>query len=47
MIPKSTDPLHLAENLNLFDFSLTFEELCEIKSLNKNEHFCWNPDTIN
>lgn len=35
VIPKSTNPVHIAENLNVFDFKLTDDELDIIKSLDQ------------
>lgn len=39
VFPRSTNPEHLRENLNIFDFSLTNEEMQEIKALDKGERF--------
>lgn len=38
-IPKSTKPERLAENINVFDFELTAEEMKAIASLNKNKRY--------
>ncbi len=46
VIPKSTKKNHLIENFNIFDFILEGEDMNRINNLNKNEHFCWNPDTV-
>jgi len=35
-IPKSTSPVRLAENFNVFDFQLTAEDVRAIDSMNKN-----------
>ena len=42
VIPGSTNPDHIRENLALFDFTLTDEEMDSIGALNKNERF-YNP----
>lgn len=34
-IPKSTDPRHIAENIAIFDFELTSEELARITALHR------------
>lgn len=39
VFPKSTNPEHLRENLDIFDFSLTNVEMQEIKALDKGERF--------
>jgi D-xylose reductase len=39
VIPKSTNPKHLAENLDLFNFSLTQVEMEAISGLNLNHRF--------
>lgn len=38
-IPKSTKPERISENMDVFDFELTKEEIKEITSLNKNHKF--------
>lgn len=46
-IPKASSLEHLAENLDLFDFSLTTEECCEIFSLDRHTRLVdpsWAPD---
>ena len=40
VIPKASSKKHLEENLQIFDFSLTDEEIKILDSLNKNERFC-------
>lgn len=39
VIPKSVTPERLQENIAVFDFAMTDEELAEISSLNKNHRF--------
>ena len=34
-IPGSSNPKHIRENINIFDFSLTDEEMDQINALNK------------
>lgn len=33
-LPKSTNPEHIIENLNIFDFTLTDEEMAQMRALN-------------
>lgn len=40
-IPGSSNPAHIAENLNIFDFELTDSEMAQIASLNRNEKHDW------
>lgn len=39
VIPKTTDPARLAENLNVFDFNISDEDMKAISSLNKDRRF--------
>ncbi|PAQ14312.1 aldo/keto reductase [Bacillaceae bacterium SAOS 7] len=44
IIPKSVHPERIQENVNLFDFELTSEDMMQIDALNKNERFGADPD---
>ncbi|KAK2144236.1 hypothetical protein LSH36_776g02440 [Paralvinella palmiformis] len=46
VIPKSTNPDHIRENISISDFELTEEEIGQLSGLNKNKHFTWNPEKI-
>lgn len=46
-IPKSTKPARLQENADIFDFSLTAEDMEQINSLNRNQRFGPDPDDFN
>lgn len=39
VIPGARSENHIKENINIFDFKLTNEEMAEISKLNKNEPF--------
>ena len=41
VIPGSSNPDHIKENLDLFDFELSGEEMEQIKSLNRDEKHDW------
>lgn len=43
-IPKSSHKKRLAENIDIFDFELTSEEIGRINALNKNERIGADPD---
>lgn len=43
VVPRSTSRKHLIENLNIFDFQLTEDELKEITGLNRNEYSRFDP----
>ncbi|MDR2955625.1 MAG: aldo/keto reductase [Prevotella sp.] len=45
-IPKSANEKRMAENLNIFDFSLTDEDIKAINSLNKNMRIGPDPDHV-
>ena len=37
VVPKSTEPAHIAENLDVFDFELTDEQVQKISALDQGE----------
>ncbi len=41
VIPGSSNPDHIKENTELYDFSLTDEEMAQINALNRNEKHDW------
>lgn len=43
VIPRSKSKQHLAENINIFDFELTTDEMSAIDSLNQNKYSRGNP----
>ncbi len=43
IIPKSISPTRIKENIDLFDFNLSNEEIIEIDSLNKDKRFSQDP----
>ncbi|TDL90247.1 aldo/keto reductase [Vibrio vulnificus] len=46
VIPKSITPSRISENAQVFDFSLSLNEMNQIDALNKNERFGSNPDEL-
>ena len=40
-IPSSSNPDHIRENLELFDFELTDEEMGQIQAINRDEKHDW------
>ncbi|MGG0658643.1 aldo/keto reductase [Rummeliibacillus pycnus] len=46
-IPKSMTPSRIRENLDIFDFTLTDEEIEKISSLNEDFHYGPNPEVFN
>lgn len=46
VIPKSITPSRIEENMQVFDFSLSLNEMNQIDALNKNERFGSNPDEL-
>ena len=47
VLPKSKDEGRIKENIDLFDFELTEEEMEKINKLREiNHRCCWNPHRI-
>ncbi len=46
-IPKSGNQQHLRENANIFDFTLTNEDMSELDELNENFRLVDDPHLIN
>ena len=44
IIPGSRNPEHIKENADIFDFTLTDDEMAEIAKLNKNERYYYATD---
>ena len=45
VIPRSTQPAHIKENFDLFDFALTAEEMTQLTALDKKEPLIGRPET--
>ncbi len=46
IIPKSVTPSRIAENIDIFDFSISSKDMEKINAFNKNERIGSNPDTM-
>uniref|UniRef100_UPI00359004F9 glyoxal reductase-like isoform X1 n=2 Tax=Myxine glutinosa TaxID=7769 RepID=UPI00359004F9 len=46
VIPKSTNVHHLAENVDIFNFTLSDEDMECLNSLDVHKHYCWDPHTV-
>jgi hypothetical protein len=46
ILPKSTNTKHINENVEVFSFSLTTEDMTTLDNLNKDTHLCWNPEDV-
>jgi diketogulonate reductase-like aldo/keto reductase len=45
-IPKASNPMHIRENAQVFDFSITDADMLTLNSLNENLHLCWDPTNV-
>ncbi|KGR75733.1 aldo/keto reductase [Ureibacillus sinduriensis] len=45
-IPKSVTPSRIEENVQIFDFELSSEQMTSLNQLNKNQRFGQNPDSF-
>ncbi|XP_005089972.1 glyoxal reductase [Aplysia californica] len=43
VLPKSTNPAHIVENMDIFSFSLSTEQLQALSNLDQQMHYCWDP----
>ena len=45
-IPKASNPKHIRENAQVFNFSITDEDMISLNNLNENLHLCWDPTNV-
>ena len=46
VIPKSTNPEHIKNNIDIFSFSLKDCDMSAIGNLDTQHHYCWNPSSV-
>ena len=46
VLPKSTNPQHIADNMDSFRFELEHCDMERLNGLNCDRHYCWNPDKV-
>lgn len=46
VLPKSTNPAHIAENIDIFSFSLSEDHMAALCQLDHKVHYCWNPAQV-
>ena len=44
VIPKASSPVHMAQNIDIFDFELTAQHMDSIRALNKEYRYFYRPD---
>jgi len=47
VIPGTGKPKHMKDNIQLFDFKLTDEEMALIDKLGSETNLAWTPDLLN
>jgi diketogulonate reductase-like aldo/keto reductase len=45
-LPKSTTPARIVQNVDVFDFKLSKQDMTQLAALNKNMRTCWNPTRV-
>ncbi|RUS87788.1 hypothetical protein EGW08_004453 [Elysia chlorotica] len=46
VLPKSTNPVHIAENIDVFSFTLSEEQMAVLSQLDQQKHYCWDPASV-
>jgi len=46
VLPKSTNPKHIEENAQIFDFQLSDDQMSRLTGINCNVHYCWDPSSV-
>lgn len=46
VIPKSTNPVHMQENIESFEFELSEGDMKDLSTINNNTHYCWDPSSV-
>ncbi|XP_006007098.1 glyoxal reductase [Latimeria chalumnae] len=46
VIPKSVNPDRIANNIRVFDFSLSEQDMEEMRSMNSGTRYCWDPQSV-
>ena len=46
VIPKSSNPIRIRENANVFDFSISMDDMSLMKTFDENLIVCWDPMEI-
>ena len=46
VIPKSTNQDHIRNNIDIFSFCLSDNELSKLTNLDSQHHYCWNPSSV-
>ena len=46
VLPKSTTRTHIEQNIDIFNFELSADDMEEMLKLDKAVHYCWNPEKV-
>ena len=46
VLPKSTNPVHIQENADVFGFELSDKDMQMLSRLSTSTHYCWDPSAV-
>uniref|UniRef100_A0A1A7WYQ9 NADP-dependent oxidoreductase domain-containing protein n=1 Tax=Iconisemion striatum TaxID=60296 RepID=A0A1A7WYQ9_9TELE len=46
VLPKSSDPIRIRQNAEIFDFSLSQAEMDRLTALDRGHRYCWDPSEV-
>ena len=46
VIPKSTKREHILSNIEVFNFTISDDDMKKLDAMNTNKHYCWDPSYV-